>query len=651
MVDVVLLCMPYAEIRAQSAALGLLQAVLEKEGITATSIYANLVFAEKLGVPSYRYVAGTRSQDAFADWTFAHLAFPAYNASHKAYFDLIRQRSRLFRRMSRQKFEDLAFRIRDEAERFIDGLLSAILEEKPKIVGCTSTFCQHAASLAILKRIRDADPTIVTMLGGANCETVMGATTHKHFSWVDYVVSGEADALLGPLVRRIMDRSSGPETDSLPEGVFGPNHRNIGYPGSNENQKAVPRAVVSSLEDHPPPNYDPYFEILDSLPHLKQAVSPALLIETARGCWWGQLGGCRFCGLNGCSKGYRSKSPEHVMRDMESLSKRYGTNRMQAVENIMDMRYFKTVFPRLEAMEKPYQLFFETRSNLNHEQVRAMRHAGVIWIQPGIESLHSGALKLMNKGCQAWQNIRLLIACQQYGIRPVWNHLYNLPGEKEEWYFQVAELLPLLRHLPPPASVNPVRFDRYSHYHEQQDLYGLRLRPSQPYSYVYPLPEEELADLVYFFDDEKREKVAESTILSALLSRPAIDTIRKERSDWWDSYWSDSRSVLCMTIEGDALHIRDTRPVAVEPSFMLTGLEREVYLRSESGILQHRLLRALVEQGHSESEVEAAVSNLLQKQIVIDMDDRLLALAYRGPSFEMPLLRDFPGQYRDLEGE
>jgi hypothetical protein len=100
-----------------------------------------------------------------------------------------------------------------------------VLATGARVVGCTSTFEQHVASLALLRRIRELDPGVVTMLGGANCETVMGEATHRCFDRVDYVVSGEADGLIADLCRLAVERGREVEPSELPRGVLGPRHR------------------------------------------------------------------------------------------------------------------------------------------------------------------------------------------------------------------------------------------------------------------------------------------------------------------------------------------------------------------------------------------------------------------------------------------
>ena len=178
-------------------------------------------------------------------------------------------------------------------------------------------------------------------------------------------------------------------------------------------------------------------------------------METSRGCWWGHGKGCTFCGLNGRRKELPSQIREAcVSRVLQACEDRYGISRFEAVDNIMDMRYLNTLIPKLKAAGSPFSLFYETKSNLSKKHLKQMRDAGIIWIQPGIESLHTKVLSLMNKGCKAWHNIQLLKWCRQFGMRCIWVLLHDFPGDKDSWYQEMAAMIPLLAHLQPPNGVS-----------------------------------------------------------------------------------------------------------------------------------------------------------------------------------------------------
>src|SRR5262249_52378449 len=156
------------------------------------------------------------------------------------------------------------------------------------------------------------------------------------------------------------------------------------------------------------------------------------------------------------------KSPERALTELTELVDRYDTRYFDSVDNIIDLRYFRNVLPRLAEMQLEVELFYETKANLRKEQVRLLREAGVVQIQPGIESLNSSVLRLMRKGVSALQNIQLLRWCAEYMVQPFWNLLAGFPGEDPADYARQAELVPLLTHLPPPSGLSLIRLDRFS---------------------------------------------------------------------------------------------------------------------------------------------------------------------------------------------
>jgi hypothetical protein len=105
------------------------------------------------------------------------------------------------------------------------------------------------------------------------------------------------------------------------------------------------------------------------------------------GCWWGERSHCTFCGLNGATMAFRSKTPERVLSEIKFLCERYGVATFSVVDGILDMRYFRSVLPRLAEARLGIEFFWEVKANLDHRHVRQLRAAGVRFIQPGIESL------------------------------------------------------------------------------------------------------------------------------------------------------------------------------------------------------------------------------------------------------------------------
>lgn len=661
-VDVCLVNMPYASLNRPSLALGLLKALLEREGVSTGVVYPNLDFAEVVGLPLYNLASSHFPKEFLAgEWTFAAAAFPDAVRDDEAYLRHIAGAYQQVAGYGRQPSDAIRLqknlrKVRAAATGFIDQAARQALATGARVIGCTSTFEQHVASLALLRRIREIDPSVVTLLGGANCESVMGRTTHRGFPWLDYVVSGEADALVGDLCRKILDHEGEVPKELLPSGVFGPAHRKpthtAGRPrlltlGASEE---APRPVFHELDSLPVPDFGDYFRAVEESP-FAAAIRPGLPLETSRGCWWGAARHCTFCGLNGTSMTFRSKSPAKVLAEMRELEERYGIASFETVDNILDMAYFKNVLPALaEEGNAGRRIFYEIKSNLRRPQVEMLRRAGITWLQPGIESLHSAVLELMDKGVQGWQNLQLLKWSRELGIRLTWNLLWGFPGEEDGWYSEMAEWFPALEHLQPPGGTSRIRYDRFSPYQKRAEDFGLALRPIPAMAYVYPLPEPDLADLAYFFAAEGRPDTFVHAGSDLMQGRPGAQAVRRGLDRWIRAFWKGPPDLLVMD-DGAVLSFEDSRDCALERLCRISGVAREVYLSCDEAPVEERLGPALAARlGREESEIAAAVEELLRRRLLLRIDRRLVALALRGPLAAMPDPREFPGGMVEEEG-
>lgn len=641
-VPIVLVNMPMSAIHRPSLALGLLKSALTQAGLRSRTMYANISFLEYAGLANYDLLE--RSPSALAEWLFAGIAFPDWKADDDAFLD------RYFEGHPINPDKGMAERanileLRSLIGGFIDWISNKILEQRPAIVGCTSTFAQHVPSLALLRRLSERSPGLVTLMGGANCESVMGRTTHASFPWVDYVVSGEADALIGPLCRNILNHGKDIPPANLPFGVFGPTHRKTGYPVTSTGD-LVPRAVVENMHDLPLPDFSDYFAELDRSLYADR-VYPGLPLEFSRGCWWGQRSHCKFCGLNGGSMTYRQKPAEQAAEEMIEMSARYGSSRIEAVDNILATDYIEKALPRLMALPDKLAIFFEVKANLKRHEVDKLAAGGVRWIQPGIESLDTRPLKLMGKGTTSAQNVQLLKWCRQYGVWVIWSILWGFPGESDAWYAEMAQLLPLLHHLQPPVGVVQLRYHRFSPYHRAAEQHGLKLRPAAAYRYVYPLSEPDLANLVYSFEDSEDSDVAAYSAALDANRRPGLDAVVKGVKAWKETRLNPTEPMLSMRDSGDEITVEDTRPIAVEREHRVKGLAREILLAADEGTPEARLRGRLSTANVMQSEIDGVIADMIARKLIVRLDARLVGLALWNPHTPMPPPTAFPGGYFD----
>ena len=509
--------MPFGWV-SPSIGLGLLSAHLKRDGIECDVHYPNLRYAARIGFDLYQRISHIAPpQSLLGEWIFAPCL--SDDSSQPEYLALYRQRfSDRLAAVDCAGLADEALRLRYDSAAFLEEVYASIDWRDYDVVGFTSSFHQTLPSVALASLIKARTPWIRTVMGGANCEGPMGVALHRAFPQIDFVCSGEADISFPRLIRALMQNDD-LDASRIP-GVI------ARVDGQSRFASLTPERVPD-LDTLPFPDYDSYFAELAALPALPQ--TRHLLLETSRGCWWGAKQQCTFCGLNGLAMPFRSKSASRALDEIETLTARHATKRIEMVDNILDMRYFQTLLPELKRRDLDLDLFYETKANLKQEQVKLLADAGVRRIQPGIESFSNRVLQLMKKGSTAAQNLQLLEWCKEYGIQCDWNLLYGFPGETAADYADLPALLAQLHHLDPPVAAGAIRMDRFSPYFEEPAAHGLsNVRPDAFYRLVFPVGGDTLPDLAYYFDFDYPAGHDHRTYASAI--HDSVETSRAARS-------------------------------------------------------------------------------------------------------------------------
>jgi len=543
-----LINMPFATLQFPSIALTQLKSVAESrfgDQVRVRILYLNHDFALYLGLETYQVLNSIQASNAgLGDWMYRSLAFPEQPDNIDAYF----QRYYPQRNPAMEMRRRMLTTKRAGLERFMESLLSKHQLGGEDIVGFTTMFAQNTASFAMARLIKKRNPAVTTIIGGANCEAPMGKEVARNLKALDYVFSGSALVSFPEFLQHRLDGDV--EGCEQIAGVFSKQNTEK-MQGHNTVGPELPIEVPVPLD------YDEFLaELSRNFPNGK--VEPMLLFETSRGCWWGERAHCTFCGLNGGTMAYRAMPSDQAVQLFDRMFTRYSDRckRFDAVDNIMPREYLTEVFPHVKPPEG-VSLFYEVKADLKDREMEILGKSGVNLIQPGIEALNTGTLKLMRKGVTSFQNIRFLKNCLRYNIVPVWNLLIGFPGEKEDVYSKYVADMPLLFHLNPPSGAFPVRFDRYSPYFTKAEEYGLKLSPYDFYRYVYPFSEEVLTNMAYFFEDRNYS--------SDYLSKMVMwrDRLGQGTSRWTERFRGlDGRPKASLTLEprgdGSAV-IRDTR--------------------------------------------------------------------------------------------
>ncbi len=98
--------------------------------------------------------------------------------------------------------------VRRRADEFLERCLAEVAAWEPSVVGFTSMFHQTAASLALAERVKAVLPETFVVFGGASCRGETGSELLRRFRFVDAVATGEGEAVLPELVRRMRARAA-----------------------------------------------------------------------------------------------------------------------------------------------------------------------------------------------------------------------------------------------------------------------------------------------------------------------------------------------------------------------------------------------------------------------------------------------------------
>jgi len=605
---VALVNMPFAMADRPSIQCGLLKSGLVRAGHEADVYYLNLDFAASFGADLYREVSRLRTDQLLGEWLFSFAAFGPVS-SEQEYREACPSIEKTCKKLG-ISFESLCELRSVVLPSWIERWADQVDWSRYIAVGFTTTFEQNTAAFSLARRIKERHPEITILFGGANFDGTMGREYVRALPFIDYAVIGEGDQVLPQIIDRL---AQGESLLGLP-GVVGRRDQDLVENG--------PAPRIANMNLVPDPDYDDYFTTLFRLGTEKALGNaiPMLLIETSRGCWWGEKQHCTFCGLNNNGMKFRAKSPDEAAGQLGRLSSRYKIANFEAVDNIIDYKYLEQLCVPLSQQRFDYRIFYEVKANLGPNQLRTMARAGITNIQPGIESLNSHILSLMRKGVTMLRNVRLLKWAHYYGMNVSWNILTGFPGETEEDYADQLRVVSLLRHLPPPVGVGPIWLERFSPYFFDSSFPVKNVEPLRVYDLIYP-QEIDRKNIAYFFTYE----------MESALPRDSHEDLYSWVDQWRSAWERHPRPTLVYQRAPGWIQILDRR--GDEPAaHSLRDWEADVYeLCGETERSVDSLHKLLAERAYDgapgKEEIGSTLARLCEMGLMLEEKQNFLSLA------------------------
>jgi len=554
--SVMLICMPFQWVHHAPLSTALLATVLRSEGVPTTELYLHLELARLYGLT--RYERNEHDQDWGAELLFTEqmCAQPPLPENYEAVLET---------RFGPRAARDAVFR------KFAEHCHAELQRHpQPDLVGLSTTFQQLTASLWMAREIRRIWPETKIAFGGGPCDAPMGQAIKQAYPEVDYVIGGRGERLLLRLLRSDPWPAPGFEYDA--EGASMDTLPLVDYDefARQFNRYAPAMHRIAGFDDAaraPDEREGAHAGDWDRF-------SLLLNFESSKGCWYGQKNHCKFCGL-GSNMKYEAKASTRTLQEIDHLWKRYGKD-LAATDAILSQEYLTDLLPELARREGPKPaIFYEVKANMSREDVRLLSAANVRLIQPGIESLSSKLLQLLDKGVRAIQNIALLKWARETEIQVNWNLIFGIPGETASEYLAIVALIPHLSHFSPPSGPNKVHLDRYSPYFNRHKEFGWEsLRPSPMFRLLHPeLSDEAVAALAWSFEATSDAFLPIEEYLPQL--RAAIEDWRRRHRRGDGLFWTREDGLFRRT-DGE-FEVYETTPelqALIESTHSVIGIDK-----------------------------------------------------------------------------
>ena len=327
----------------------------------------------------------------------------------------------------------------------------------PKVLGMSIHQNNEWIGRELARRIKKVRPDIMILVGGHSCYAPdFGA---QSFPEHDYLVVGEGDLVVGPLVEAL---ANGERPKNLPgvvskyddaDYVFlpGPIHHDLD--------------LVGGLD----------FNIFDDMNAIYRSWEGqhTTALPLTRGCVWSR---CTFCAERFA---FRSRTPKNYVDEIEAMVNSGRGGVYQSCDS--DFGGNPDVIHEVceEIIRRGLKINFSGQIRINKkydfEFFKLMRAAGINTMNFGMDAVTDNLLRLQRKGYTSDMLIQNLEDCYRAGIQPSTNFVIGIPGETEDDINETLEIIKKhIQLFPMIHNVNAfdlVHNSVYWHEPEKHDIY------------------------------------------------------------------------------------------------------------------------------------------------------------------------------------
>ncbi|PTD94754.1 hypothetical protein C9439_00825 [archaeon SCG-AAA382B04] len=293
-------------------------------------------------------------------------------------------------------------------------LKGIIRKEKPLVIGISANTGSYLNGLKIVKKIKDIDKDIITVMGGTH-PTIMTKEVLEE-DGIDFLVLGEGEKTTLDLMDSIKNNKSIDEVNG------------IAYREKEKNENKI--KINESSE---------YIKDLDKLPFPDRTLFPlsfyeypASILMSRGGCSYG----CDFCAVNNIWEGERRfRSPNDVAEEVKHLIRTLKTREIGFVDDIftLNKEYTRNLLKSLDRIKTPFKWTCATRVDLvDKPLLQKMHKSGCSGIEFGVETGSQRVLDSINKDITVNRVKEVVKIANEIGFNTLCSFMFPLPEDDRE---------------------------------------------------------------------------------------------------------------------------------------------------------------------------------------------------------------------------
>ncbi len=324
-------------------------------------------------------------------------------------------------------------RIFNQEKKVIQNILFA----KPDLIAFSTITDNYRWASRLAKKIKDAVPNIPIVFGGPHATLLPESVIKNDF--VDFLVAGEGEYALLELVQAIEQNK---KYDMI---------QNVWSKKNGEIISNPLRPLISNLDELPFPNkelFDKYIPNKDEY-----------IIISGRGCPYS----CTFCCNHVWQKLYenkgkflRKRSVKNLIEELKKGKKQYKFTSVYFADEVFtwDKKWieeFAEYYPH--EINIPFKCVCHPLQ-MEEKTIELLKKAGCYAIQIGVQSTDEKFKKDLLGRPENNASVKKAVEnCHKYGITIIVDHIFGLPGEKEDSLLDAAIFY---------AEIRPQRITNYT---------------------------------------------------------------------------------------------------------------------------------------------------------------------------------------------